>query len=206
MAPHLAHDSAVSPCFHGCLAFTTGISQHDVLLHIPSICLSTVTSSPHPGIAPQSLNSTSQPLCLPGDQCSCPGYYGCGKDCLILIPFRLPQVNCFILSLKCFSSDSNNCPNVGTGPLLQSPHPLRAGPVLLTLLFSQLIPLSYQVLYGSIYSFLLVRYFCPLSAGFPHKLLCLKMYSCCICGARDAPHLPTTLPSCIYALLFKFML
>ena len=32
--------------------------------------------------------------------------YGCGKDCLILIPFRLPQISCFTLGLKCFSSDS----------------------------------------------------------------------------------------------------
>ena len=38
---------------------------------------------------------------------------GCGKDCLILIPLRLPQISCFTLSLKCFSSDSDNCPDVG---------------------------------------------------------------------------------------------
>ena len=63
------------------------------------------------------------------------GMYGCGKDCLILIPFRLPQISCFLLSLKCFSSDSDNCPDVGIRPLLQFPHPLRAGPVLLTLPF-----------------------------------------------------------------------
>ena len=63
------------------------------------------------------------------------GVYGCGKDCLILIPFRLPQISCFTLSLKCFSSDSDNCPDVGIVSLLQSRHPLRAGPVLLTLLF-----------------------------------------------------------------------
>ena len=61
--------------------------------------------------------------------------YGCGKDCLILIPFRLPQISCFTHSLKCFS-DSDNCPDVGIGPLLQFPHPLRVGPVLLIFLFS----------------------------------------------------------------------
>ena len=44
---------------------------------------------------------------------------GCGKDCLILIPFRLPQSSCFILSLKCFFSDSGNCPDMGIRPLLQ---------------------------------------------------------------------------------------
>ena len=70
--------------------------------------------------------------------------YGCGKDCLILIPFRLPQISCFTLSLKCFSSDSDNCPTVGIGPLLQFPHLPRAVPVLLTLLFSPLFPSSYQ--------------------------------------------------------------
>ena len=67
--------------------------------------------------------------------------YGCSKDCLILIPFRLPQISCFTLSLKCFSSDSDNCPDVGIGPLLEFPHPPRAGPVLIPLLFFPLVPL-----------------------------------------------------------------
>ena len=62
--------------------------------------------------------------------------YGWGKDCLILIPLRLSQICCFTLSLKCFSSDSDSCPDVGIGPLPQFPHPPRAGPGLLTLLFS----------------------------------------------------------------------
>ena len=70
---------------------------------------------------------------LPGDQHPCPGY-GCSKDCLILIPFRLPQVSCFTLSLKCFSSDSDNCPDVGIRPRLQFPHLPKAGTILLTLL------------------------------------------------------------------------
>ena len=53
---------------------STGISHHSLLPHIPSICLSAVNSSPLPGIAPQSLNSSSQPLCLLGDPSPCPGY------------------------------------------------------------------------------------------------------------------------------------
>ena len=53
----------------------------------------------------------------------------------MLIPFGLPQTSCFPLSLKYFSSDSDNCPSVETGPLLQFPVPLRAGSVLLTLQF-----------------------------------------------------------------------
>ena len=60
---------------------------------------------------------------------------GCGKDCLILIPFRLPETSSFTLSLKYFSSDSDICTDMGIGPWLQFPHLLRAGPVLLTLLF-----------------------------------------------------------------------
>ena len=110
--------------------------------------------------------------------------YGYGKDCLILIPFRLPHISCFTLSLKCFSSDSDNCPAVGIGPLLLFPHPLRAGPILLTLLFFPLVPSSYGVLHGSIYPFPLVRYSWPLSAGVLHTLLCLKVYSWCIHGER----------------------
>ena len=132
---------------------STGIFHHDLLSHTPSICLSAVNSSLHPGIAPQSLNSSTQPLHLPGDLCPCLGCVGCSNNCLIPFPFRLPQTSCFTLSLKCFSSDSDNCPNMEIGPLLQFSHPPRAGPVLLTLLFFPLVPLSYQVLRGSIYSF-----------------------------------------------------
>ena len=84
--------------------------------------------------------------------------YGCSKDCVSLIPFRLPQIICFTLSVKCFSCDSDSCPDVGIGPLLQFPHPLRAGPILLTLLFPPLVSSSYWVLRGSVYSFPLVRY------------------------------------------------
>ena len=114
---------------------STGISHHNLFPNIPSICLSRVNSSPCPGIAPKSLNSSSQPLRLPGDQCSSWVMYGCGKDCLILILFRLPQISCFTVSLICFSFDSDSCPDVGIGPLLQFQHPPGAGPVLPTLLF-----------------------------------------------------------------------
>ena len=100
--------------------------------------------------------------------------YGCGKHCLILNPFRLPQISCFTPSLKCFLSDSDNCPDVGIRPLLQFPHPLMAGPVPLTLLILPLVPSSYLVLCGSIYSFLLVRYSSLLSAGVLHALLCQR--------------------------------
>ena len=100
--------------------------------------------------------------------------YGFSKDCLILIPFRLPQISCFTCSLKRFSSDSDNCPDEGIRPLFQFPHPPRAGPILLTLLFFPLVPLSYRVLHGSLYSFLLIRYSYLPSAGVLHAVLCLR--------------------------------
>ena len=53
---------------------SSGISHHCLLPHIPSIHLSTVNSSPHPGIAPWSLNSSLQLLHIPGEQHSCLGY------------------------------------------------------------------------------------------------------------------------------------
>ena len=53
---------------------TTGISHHDLLPHIPSIRLSAVNSSSLTGIVPQSLNSSSQLLPLPGDPRSCLAY------------------------------------------------------------------------------------------------------------------------------------
>ena len=74
MAPTPVCDSPVSPCFHGCLAFLHRCFHHNLLPHIPSIHLSAVNTSPRPGIAPQSLNSSSQLLHLPGHLCPCPGY------------------------------------------------------------------------------------------------------------------------------------
>ena len=154
---------------------STGTSHHNLLSSILLIRLSAVNSNPRTGIAPQSLNSSSQPLPFPGDRIPAGHMYGCGKDYQIFIPFRLPQISCFTLSLKSFSSDSDNCPDVGIGPLLQFRHPPRAGPVLLILLFFPLFPSSYRVLLESIYSFPLVRYSCPLSAGVLRVLLCLKL-------------------------------
>ena len=119
---------------------STSISHHSLLPHIPLVCLSAVNSSPCHGIAPQSLTPTSSFCAFQGTCVPIQGTYSCGKDCLILIPFRLLQISCFTLSLQCFSSDSDNRLDVGIGPLLQFPHPLRAGPVLLALLFLPLVP------------------------------------------------------------------
>ena len=147
MAPPPVHDSAVSPCFHGCLAF--------LHWHFPPRS---------PPSQPLNLSLCSQQLPLPWD-CSTvpqlqlpapvpsgrapalPGVCMVAARTVILIPSRLPQISCFALSLKCFSSDSDSCLAVGIGPLLQFPQPLRVGAVLLTLLFSPLGPSSCQVLH-----------------------------------------------------------
>ena len=178
MAAPSTEDSAVSPCFHGHLAFLhrhfppQSPPSHPLYLFLhnqqqpsPWDC-STIPKLQLPASAP-----SRRPAFLPG------GMYGCGKDCLILIPFRLPQISYHLLSALKVSPDSDNCPDVGIGSLLQFPHPPRAGLVLLTLLFSPLVLLSYQVLHGSIYSFTLVKCSYLLSAGVLHALLCLKVYS-----------------------------
>ena len=85
-------------------------------------------------------------------------------------------------------------PQCGIGPLLQFPYPLRAGPVLLTLLFLPLVPSSYRVSHDSIYSFPLVRYSCLLSAGILHALLSLKVCSWCIHGERCTSSPPAPPP------------
>ena len=82
------------------------------------------------------------------------------------------------------------------GPLFQFPYPLRAGPILPTLLLPSLVPSSHQVLHGSIYSFPLIIYSCPLSAGILHALPCMKVYSWCIHGKKCIPHPLNPLPSC----------
>ena len=61
-----------------CLASMAACKQafptKNLLPHIPLTHISTVNSSPRPGIAPQSLSSSSKPLCLPGKLRPCLGY------------------------------------------------------------------------------------------------------------------------------------
>ena len=183
-------------CFHGCLAF---LHPHFPPRSPPSHPLDlSLRSQQQPSrwdcsIIPKLQLPAAAPSSGPAPL---PGVCTAVARTVIFIPFRLSQVSCFTLSLTCFSSDSDNCPAVGIGPLLQFLHPRRAGPALLTLLFFPLVPLSYRVLHGSIYSFPLVRYSCRLSAGFLHAPLSLKVYSRYICGERHTPRPPTPLSSC----------
>ena len=149
MAPPPTHDSAVSPCFCGCLAF---LHRHFPPQSPPSHPLNPSLHSQQP--LPWDC-STILKLQLPASAPSRGGAFLSGV-CMaaartVWFSFHLSchRSALFTLSLKCFSSDSDKCPNVGIGPLLQFPDQSRAGPVLLILLFFPL-PLSYWVLHGSI--------------------------------------------------------
>ena len=121
--------------------------------------------------------------------------YGCCNDCLILIPFRPPQISRFTLSLQCFSSDSDIALMWGSDPWFSFPYLPRAGPFLLTLLFFPLVPLSYRVLLW-FYIFFSTGQVLLSAFNWCSALLCLKVYSWWICGERCTAHPPTPLPSC----------
>ena len=157
MAAAPMHDSAILPCFHGCLAFLhkyfspqspphphpLGLSLYNQWQPSPWDC-STIPMLQLPAAAPSRGPVSLSGVCMAMAR----------TVCMILIPFILSQISSFTLSLKCFFSVSNNCLDEGIGPLLQFPHLPRAGRVLLTLLFSPLLPSSYYVLRDSIHSFL----------------------------------------------------
>ena len=185
-------DSAVLPCSHGCPAF---LCRHFPPQSPPShplnpslhsqqqpsnwVC-STIPKPQLPAAAPSRVPASLSRVCMAVAR-------------TVWFSFRL---GCYrsAVSLKCFSSDSDNCPAVGIGPLLPFPHLPRICPLLLTLLFFPLVPSSYWVLHGSLYDFSLVRSSCMLSAGVLYALLCLKVYSWCSHGERCIPP-PLTPPS-----------
>ena len=174
---------------------STGISHHSFLPHIPSIHLSTVSSSPHPGIAPQSLNSSSWPLPLPGHPCSCLAYVWlqqgqsdshsiyCHRSAVSLLALNVSPLTQIIAPLWGQTPASVPPPAEGTFSPTNTP-------------VLPLVPLSYWVFHGSIYSFPLVKYSCLFSAGVLHALLCLKLYSWCTHEEWCTPWLPTPPPSC----------
>ena len=124
MAPPLRRDSAVWPCFLGCPDF--------LYRHFPPQSPSSHPFNP-------SLHSQQQPLpwgCskIPKLQLLATVPFGgpaslsgacmaTAKDCLIFIPFRLPQIICLTFSLKCFSSGSDKWPDVGLWTLASVPPP-----------------------------------------------------------------------------------
>ena len=110
---------------------------------------------------------------------------------VILIPFRLSHISCFTpqqpqvllcpKQLPCCGDLISASVSPPPGYRSSPPHsPLYSTPCS-----------SYWVLHGSICSFPVVMYSCPLLAGVLQDLLCLKVYFWCICGERCTPCLPT---------------
>ena len=141
------HDSAVLPCFHGCPAF---FQRHSAPQSPPSHPLQ---PSPHSQQQASLWKCSPIPkLQLPDTMCS-RGLASLSGLCraaarivfVILTPFKLSQISCCTLySPTLFPFVLNNCCAVGVWALLQFPHPLGSGPVLLTLLFfpSSILPSS----------------------------------------------------------------
>ena len=206
MASPFMYDSAVLPCFHGCLAF---LNWHFPPRSPPShpIDLSRLSQQQPLHWDCSTIPKIQLPAAVPSRGPVSLSGVGMAAARTVWFSFHLGcHRSAVSLGLKCFSSDSDSCPNVGIRSLFQFLHRPRAGPVLLTLLFFPLVPLSYRLLGGSIYSFPLVRYFCLLSAGVLHALLWLKASSWCIHGERCTPRPPTPLPSCSlpkYIWIFK---
>ena len=196
MAPPLCVTQQYSLAFLAARLSSKGISHHNILPHIPST-----------SFCGQQQPSSGDYSTVPKLQLPATTLFGvciaAARTIWFSFHLGMPQISSFALSLKYFSSNSDNCPDVGIGPLLLFLHLPRAGPVLLTLLFFPLVPSSYRVLHGPIYSFPPVRSSCPLSAGVLHVLLCLKVYFWCIHGETCTPHPPTPLSSYSPKLIFK---
>ena len=154
------HDSAVSPCFHGCRAFLHRLfppqSPPSHPLNPPLRSQQQPSSDCSAILKLQLLAAALSrgPASLSGEcMAAARTFWFSFHRC----EWEQAQISCFTPSLRCFSSDSDSCPDVGVRPLLQFPQTPRAPPVLLTLLFIPLVPSSSWVLHGSIY-FPLVRY------------------------------------------------
>ena len=207
MAPPSMCDSAVLPCFHGCLVFLhrhfppQSPPSHPLHLSLGSQQQPLPWSTVHQGFLHNPWTPAPSLCAFQGTCIPVWGMYDCGKDCLILILilFRLPQVSCFTLSLKMFLLWPRQLPLCGVRTPASVPLPAEGRPSPTNIPVSPLVPLSCRVVCGSICSFPLVRYSCPLSAGVLHALLCLKVCSWCIGGETCTPRPPTPLPFCSHA-------
>ena len=138
MIPPPMHDSAISPCLHGCLAFL----HRYFLPQSPLSCSMGLSPSSQQQTLPWD-SSTISMLQLPASLLS-RGLVSlsrvrlalAGVVCVILIPFRLSQISCFNLTASNASHLSQLIAfDVRISPLFQLSHRLGVGPVLLALLF-----------------------------------------------------------------------
>ena len=96
MAPPAMRDSAVSPRFHGCPAF---LHRHFPPQSPPSYPLDLSLHSQQQTLSwdCSTIPKLQLPACRIFQETCVPVWdmYGYSKDCLTLIPFRLPQISCF---------------------------------------------------------------------------------------------------------------
>ena len=155
----------------------------DLLPHVTGGHLPAVNSRPHPGIAPQSLHSSSQPPWVLEDLHSCLGYIWMQQGSSVGFSLHSDchrSIAALSNSLKCFPA-SQTMPQCRDLTPASVPSPSKYGSSPASSPLFHFLPLSYQVLCGSTYSFPGVRYSCLLSAGIL-KDLYLKMHSWNICG------------------------
>ena len=143
MTPAPTHNSAVSLASMAAWLSSTGISHHNLLPHIPSICLSAVNSNPHPGCS--TIPKLQLPAAVPsrGRASLSMLMYGRGKDCLISFHLGCHRSPASLSALNVSPLTQTSTLMWRSDPCFSSPLPLRAGPVLLTLLFFPLVPSSY---------------------------------------------------------------
>ena len=197
MAPPPTCDSAILLCFHGCPAF---LHRHFPRQSPPS--------------HPLNLSLCSQQQPSPWD---------CSTIPKLQLPAAVPSRGPVSLSRVCMAaartvwfsfhlgchrsavslSALNVSPLTQTIALMWGSDPGFSSPTcrgfFVFFLFFPLVLSSYLGLHGSKYSFTLVRYTCPLSAGV-HMYLCLKLYSWYIHGERCTPCPPTPPPSSLHEL------
>ena len=201
-APPAVCDSAVLPCYGGCPAsLPNHFPPQSPLSHRlhPSLCsqqqpspweCSTIPKFQLPEAAP---SRGRAPLFGVRKTVARNAWFSFHLDC---------HRSAATLSLKCFSSDSDNCPDVGIRPLLQFLHPR-----------GQSSPTNTPVYPPS--SFVLpsfMRFYILFSTGQVllsalsclHALLCLKVYSWCIHGERCTPCSPTPSPSCSLSVMYIY--
>ena len=159
------------PAFLASWLSSTDVSHHSLPPHIPSICLrsqqqpslwdcSTIPKLQLPATVPSQGPASLSAVCMAAARTVWFSFHlGCHRSAGSLSALNVSSLTQTIALLW------------GLDPLPQIPTQLTAGPVLVTLLFSPLVPSSYWVLHGSIYSFPLGRYSCLLSDGVLHALL-----------------------------------
>ena len=167
---------AVVPCLHGCPAF---LQRHSPWQSPPSHPLRPETISPEStavfalGLlsnAPFQLLATihSGELASLSRVCKAATW----KSVWVLTPFRLSWICCFTLQqpqiLPLCPKQLLRCGDLTPASVLP---PARRRSSCAHSYFFPFLALSYWVLCGSIYSFPLVRYSCPLSAGVPQDIL-----------------------------------